>query len=161
MCPKSFHQQLEPSRNDIHWLSQELCWDGGHNSPNSILQFFECLWFGAATSSLTQPWRKSRRVSNLITREWLDARFPGRCLGRRGPHEWPSKSPDLTPCDFLLWGWAKEEVYLSKPKTLEELEDRIRGVMSTMPAEFLRKLVDANPGRLQQLVERSGAHIEF
>lgn len=97
----------------------------------------------------------------LVVREWLDARFPGRWLGRRGPHEWPSRSPDLTPCDFFLWGWVKEEVYRSKPKTLEELEDRIRGVMSTIPAEFLRKSVDAIPGRLQQLVERAGAHIEF
>ena len=25
-----------------------------------------------------------------------------RWLGRRGPHEWPARSPDLTPCDFFL-----------------------------------------------------------
>ena len=63
--------------------------------------------------------------------------------------------------DEKLGQILKEEVNCSKPKTLEELEDRIRGVMSTIPAEFLRKSVDAIPGRLQQLVERSGAHIEF
>ncbi|PSN47669.1 hypothetical protein C0J52_18412 [Blattella germanica] len=39
-----------------------------------------------------------------VVRAWLD-KFPGR-WGRRGPHEWPARSPDLTPCDFL----AKDEV---------------------------------------------------
>jgi hypothetical protein len=40
----------------------------------------------------------------LDVRDWLDRRFSGRWLCRRGPHEWPARSPDLTPCDFFLWG---------------------------------------------------------
>lgn len=98
---------------------------------------------------------------SLSVRQWLDAHFPGRWLGRRGPHEWPARSPDLTPCDFFLWGWAKEEVYRTKPRTLDELEDRIREVFAEVPAEFLQKSVEAIPGRLQTLIENSGAHIEF
>ena len=38
----------------------------------------------------------------LGVRAWLDQKFPGLWLGRRGPHEWPARSPDLTPCDFFL-----------------------------------------------------------
>lgn len=30
--------------------------------------------------------------------------FPNRWIGRRGTTEWPARSPDLTPCDFFLWG---------------------------------------------------------
>jgi hypothetical protein len=97
----------------------------------------------------------------LVVRAWLDAQFPGRWMGRRGPHEWPARNPDLTPCDFFLWGWVKEEVYRTKPRTLEELEDRIREVIASIPPEFLLNSVDAIPGRLQKLVERVGAHIEF
>lgn len=41
---------------------------------------------------------------DITVREWLDHIFPGHWLGRRRPHEWPARSPDLTPCDFLLWG---------------------------------------------------------
>jgi hypothetical protein len=82
----------------------------------------------------------------LIVRAWLDDHFRGRWLGRRGPHVWPARSPDLTPCDFFLWGWAKEEVYRTKPKTLEELEGRIWEVMLSIPQEFLLKSVDAIPG---------------
>ena len=97
----------------------------------------------------------------IVVREWLNAHFPGRWIGRRGPHEWPARSPDLTPCDFFLWGWLKEQVYSTKPTTLEELEGRIREVMTSIPQEFLVKSVDAVPGRLEKLVANAGSHIEF
>lgn len=40
----------------------------------------------------------------LIVREWLDEWFPRMWIGRRGPIEWPARSPDLTPPDVFLWG---------------------------------------------------------
>jgi len=84
-----------------------------------------------------------------------------RALGRRGPHEWPARSLDLTPCDFYLWGWAKEEVYRAKSHTLEQLEDRIRKVITNVPRDFLQKTVDSNPGRLRKLVDAAGVYVEF
>jgi len=33
----------------------------------------------------------------------LDQKF----LGRRGPHEWPARCPDLTACDFFFVGLGK------------------------------------------------------
>jgi hypothetical protein len=32
-------------------------------------------------------------------------------LGRGGPNLWPLHSPDLTPLDFLFWGFVKDIVY--------------------------------------------------
>ena len=84
-----------------------------------------------------------------------------RWLGRRGPHEWPARSPDLTPCDFFLWGWAKEEVYRAKPRTMEQLEDRIRNIITNVPHNFLQKAVDSIPGHLRKLVDAAGAYLEF
>ena len=37
-------------------------------------------------------------------RQWLCENFPRKWIGRRGPIEWPARSPDLTPPDFFLWG---------------------------------------------------------
>ena len=34
-------------------------------------------------------------------RAWLHDTFPGHWIGRRGPIEWPPRSPDLTPLDFF------------------------------------------------------------
>ena len=35
---------------------------------------------------------------------------------------WPPHSPDLTPCDFFLWGFVKDSVYVPPlPMSLKEL----------------------------------------
>jgi hypothetical protein len=93
----------------------------------------------------------------LDVRDWLDRRFSGRWSGRRGPHEWPARSPDLTPCDFFLWGWAKEEVYRTKPTTL----NCIRHVLTNVPQDFLQKSVENILCGLQALVQNAGAYVEF
>ena len=61
----------------------------------------------------------------IVVRNWLDEKFPQRWIGRRGPIEWPARSPDLTPCDFFLWGYLKNIVYKERPATIEQLRDRI------------------------------------
>ena len=38
----------------------------------------------------------------IVVREWLNAQFPGKWISCHGLHEWPARSPDLTPCDFFL-----------------------------------------------------------
>lgn len=34
--------------------------------------------------------------------------FENRLISSRTEVEWPPRSPDLTPCDFFLWGYIKE-----------------------------------------------------
>jgi hypothetical protein len=44
-------------------------------------------------------------------RQWLNATYPGRWIGRGGPIAWPPRSSDLTPMDFFfffLWGHLQE-----------------------------------------------------
>jgi len=65
------------------------------------------------------------------------------------------------PCEFFLWGWAKEEMYRAKPRTMEQLEGRIRNVITNVPHEFLQKTVDFIPGLLRKLVDAAGANTEF
>jgi hypothetical protein len=61
----------------------------------------------------------------VTVREWLDEKFPDRWIGRRGPFDWPARSPDLTPCDFFLWGYLKDTVFQTPPTTTVELRARI------------------------------------
>jgi hypothetical protein len=38
---------------------------------------------------------------------------------------WPPRSPDLTPCDFFLWGFVKDSVYVPPlPTSIHEIRDR-------------------------------------
>ena len=48
--------------------------------------------------------------------------LPRRSIGRRGPMEWPYRSPDLTPLDELFFGRTSN----NRPQTLIVLQDNIR-----------------------------------
>ena len=58
-------------------------------------------------------------------RIFLNYRFPGRWIGRDSPHNWPSRSSDLNPLDYCVWGWMKELVYSVKMGTRDALFGRI------------------------------------
>ncbi|GBM26152.1 hypothetical protein AVEN_17791-1 [Araneus ventricosus] len=46
-----------------------------------------------------------------IVREFLDTTFPQRWIGRGAVMPSPPRSPDITPLDFYLCGYAKQHVY--------------------------------------------------
>ena len=71
-------------------------------------------------------------------REWLDEKFPNRWIGRRGPFNWPARSPDLTPCDFFLWGYLKGLVFQTPLTTIMELEERIKEACEEVTEEMCR-----------------------
>ena len=52
--------------------------------------------------------------------------FPNHVISRFGDLRWPPRSPDLSMCDFYLWGFLKLRVYAGKPRTLGELKTAIR-----------------------------------
>jgi hypothetical protein len=51
-------------------------------------------------------------------------------LGENLPHyhllpvEWPARSPDLTPINFFLWGYKKDQVYGRGVTRLQDLEKK-------------------------------------
>lgn len=59
------------------------------------------------------------------TIELLHEKFPGRVISRNGDVNWPSRSCDLTPLDFFLWGYVKDKVYANAPQTIDALKDNI------------------------------------
>jgi len=45
--------------------------------------------------------------------------FGDHIIGAGHDAEWPTRSPDLTPCDFFLWGHLKNKVYKTSPSDLQ------------------------------------------
>ena len=69
---------------------------------------------------------------------WLKDTFGDRLISRFGPVNWPSRSCDLTPLDYFLWGYIKSLAYAHKPQTLNHLEDNIRRVIADIrPQDYL------------------------
>ena len=93
-------------------------------------------------------------------RDWLDETFPDRWMGRRGPIEWPPRSPDLTPCDFFLWGFLKSQVYAGKPSTIAELKTLIEEAINNIEQDVIDRALLEYRKRLQKCVETGGGHIE-
>jgi len=57
--------------------------------------------------------------------EYLNESLCNRWFGRGGPVAWLSKSPNLTPFDYYLWGHMKTLVYETKVYSRAELRHRI------------------------------------
>jgi hypothetical protein len=52
---------------------------------------------------------------------------------------WPARSPDLTPCDFYLWGNLKDKIYRTNPHTEVELKKNVqREILNVSQEEILR-----------------------
>ncbi|EFN60297.1 hypothetical protein EAG_00276, partial [Camponotus floridanus] len=88
----------------------------------------------------------------------LQEKFPGRVISRFGDVNWPSRSCDLTPLDFFLWGYAKDRVYADNPLTLEHLKNNIHEVMAEIPAEMCQKVIENYLKRIEFCKRSRGGH---
>ena len=73
----------------------------------------------------------------IAVREILDDDLQNRWVGIRGPIEWPSRSPDLTACDYWLWGYLKEKVYARIPRDVDMLKLVIEEEIRAIPLKHL------------------------
>jgi hypothetical protein len=91
---------------------------------------------------------------------WLDDMFAHSWIGRRGPVEWATRSPDLNPLDFAFWGFLKAQVYAVRIQVLRRLRQRITDCCTTVDSNMLSKIRTNMVKRLRKCVECRGEHIE-
>ena len=78
---------------------------------------------------------------SLEARRILDEEMPGQWIGRRGPIEWPARSPDLTPCDFWFWAYLRSKVFPNNDELFpsqQALQARIIAEMQAIPLKMFR-----------------------
>ncbi|GFS89326.1 DUF4817 domain-containing protein [Trichonephila clavipes] len=129
------------------------------NKMSSMQEKAYCVFEYAKTSSVTVEQRHFRtkfrkepphrhNISSKIVlapphwnknvREFLNEHLLHRWIGRAGPKDficlhWSPRSPDLTPCDFFLWGFVKDKVFVRPvPQDLEELKQRMTAVLNSI-----------------------------
>lgn len=94
-----------------------------------------------------------------ISMQALRSLFPGRLISRNGDLPWPPRSPDLTVCDFFLWGYLKSRVYMNKPRTIQELKAAIHNETTSIPGDMLERAMQNVKNRLQECVRQEGRHL--
>ena len=73
----------------------------------------------------------------------------------------PPLSPDATPCDFFLWGYVKDQVYVPPlPASIPEMKVRIRTTIETITADMLQTVWNEPDYRVDVCRITNGAHIE-
>ncbi|KFM65430.1 Hypothetical protein in type-1 retrotransposable element R1DM, partial [Stegodyphus mimosarum] len=74
--------------------------------------------------------------------------------------QWPSRSPDLTPTDFWLWGYLKSRAYRGYPSTLVELKNAIRLTVAAIDGDMLYSAVMGVVTSLTCLLPCGGGNAE-
>ncbi|GBO01185.1 hypothetical protein AVEN_234091-1 [Araneus ventricosus] len=95
-------------------------------------------------------------VKQLLRHHFTDARVIS-------PHfrtACPPLSPDITLCDFWLWGFLKDNIYRKSPASLSDMKDSIRRHFLHILADSLRSAVENMVLQLYHIVEREEGHIE-
>jgi hypothetical protein len=76
---------------------------------------------------------------------------------------WPPRSPDLTPSDFILWGYVKGNVFVRPvPVTLDDLKQRITTATAGVDGynRMLTRVWQEFDYRVDICRVTKGAHIE-
>lgn len=97
------------------------------------------------------PPHNSRIVAN-----YLNERFGNRWIGTHGNVPWPARSPDLTPMDFFLWGYIKNQVYKQTYNNVDDLRNAVLQAFQNIPPRTLLKAVESVTRRCYLCLENDG-----
>ncbi|GBM31939.1 hypothetical protein AVEN_74241-1 [Araneus ventricosus] len=101
------------------------------------------------------PAHKTSSVKQYLVEEF------GEQIIRYGDfQEWPPCSPDLTPMDFFLWGYIKQQVYAIPPSTLQDLQRRITDACASVTPAMLHRVQREVQARVQMCIAVDGEKLE-
>jgi hypothetical protein len=118
-----------------------------HSLPNLDIQH---TWFqqdGATSHTARQSMAAVKRLSG------------DRIISRNANIAWPPRSPDLSVCDYFLWGHLKNVVFQTRPTNLAQLKTQIEENIGIIPENTLRHAMQNLQNRLTECVQRNGQHL--
>ncbi|KZC04047.1 hypothetical protein WN55_03832, partial [Dufourea novaeangliae] len=72
----------------------------------------------------------------------LQKKFPDRIISRNSAVNWPPRSCDLTPLDYFLWGYVKDQVNADNPQSIEALKTNIRRVIGEIEQQLCKNVIE-------------------
>ena len=74
--------------------------------------------------------------------------------------DWPAQSPDMNIIEHV-WGRMKEEAWKTKPKNLDELWEACKTAFFAIPDDFINKLYESLPNRMDAVLQAHGSHTRY
>ena len=72
-----------------------------------------------------------------------------------------AQSPDLSACDFWLWGYVRNDLYKSpRPSTPLNLKQRLEYLMNNIPKRMIQSSYSSFLRRCELCVELNGSHFK-
>jgi hypothetical protein len=111
---------------------------------------FNSLWFQQDGC----PAHNTRDVQTYLTET-----FGEKVISNNGPVRWPARSPDITPLDTYLWGYAKNEIYeFDPPENRQVLEQRTRVILENINRNTIQRVIRSVEKKCRQCIEQNGQH---
>lgn len=73
--------------------------------------------------------------------------------------DWPAQSPDMNI--EHMWGRMKEEAWKTKPKNIDELWEACKTAFFAIPDDFINKLYESLPNRMDAVLQAHGSHTRY
>ncbi len=73
---------------------------------------------------------------------------------------WPARYPDLTPLDFFVWGFVKNQVFQIPVQNITQLKRRITRAIRSVTQDMIAKVWENKENRLDEILRETGGHIE-
>ena len=83
--------------------------------------------------------------------------FFERCRFRHAPQ--PPYSPDISPCDFFLFGDLKAKLRGEEFETLEQLQERVEELLGQITAQVMERVYENWIARLEQVIGNNGDYV--
>ena len=92
---------------------------------------------------------------------WKTEFFRHTIIALHHRHEWPPRSPDLTPCESFLWGYLESKVYATAPSDLPDLTQRIIDEADAVKRDpqLVKRAVRDMLQRARQCINNGGRHV--
>ena len=95
----------------------------------------------------------AKRAIEALVKKWRTMGSVANAPKRRPP------PPDLTTCDYFLWGHLKSTVYKSNLHTIQELKDNISHAVAAIKITILCRVYLIMIRRAQLCIDAGGNHL--
>jgi hypothetical protein len=96
-----------------------------------------------------------------IVKAYLRQVFGDRVIAIGWDPEWAPRSPDVTPCDFFLWGFLKDRVYGDRLSDRQALKAKIWAEFNEIDQGMIEKACLSVRSRLEDLISSQGESVQY